>query len=154
MVSVEAEILPSLGLGGLLLGQSLKPLPWQEKWQETGPIVRGTVADGTIEIVGDSETDRIIGLAALPGYRGQLPGPITLGMTMGEALQRMPQLRVHDLDSSLYEPERLGFLLRPQEDADRDWMQAPIGSISIWDWGHDYWAFARPLLLEEDCEES
>ncbi|MBT9582701.1 hypothetical protein IV102_05090 [bacterium] len=144
MISLQAEILPSLGLGGLLLGQSLRALPWEEQWQETGTIVRGTLAGGAIEVVGDSALDRIIGLLAQPGYEGHLPQGIGLGTPFGEALRRLPRLRSHDLDSSLYEPDQLGFVL---------FGETQVESIQICDWGHDYWTFARPLLCEDECQE-
>lgn len=144
MISLQAEILPSLGLGGLLLGQSLGSLPWEEHWQETGPIVRGTLVGGAIEVVGDTALDRIIGLLAQPGYQGRLPQGIGLGTTFEEALRKIPRLRSHDLDSSLYEPDHLGFVLVGENQ---------VEGIQICDWAHDYWTFARPLLREEECQD-
>jgi hypothetical protein len=144
MIHSQAEILPSLGLGGLLLGQSLQGLPWREQWQEMGPIVRGTLADGSIEVVGDTSQDRIIGLVAQAGYEGRLAQGIGLGTRFEDALQRLPQLRRHDLDDSLYEPDQLGFILHGEE---------AVESILICDWGHNYWTFARPLIHQEECDD-
>ncbi len=143
----EAEIVPCLGLGGLLLGQSLAGLDWEEQWSETGSIVRGSLSQGCIEVIGDSASDQIIGLVARPGYQGCLPQGIGLGTTFPEALQRCPQLRLHDLDGSLYEPDQLGFVLLDSEE------QEVVSGVQISDWAHDYWTYARPLLQEEECGE-
>ncbi|MBX3166836.1 MAG: hypothetical protein KF760_05465 [Candidatus Eremiobacteraeota bacterium] len=143
MISKKAEILPGLGLGGLLLGQSLQPLEWEQHWQESDTITRGLLGDGAILVTGDRSADRIVGLEAQADYRGELPGGIRVGMDLDEARQRLPQLRPHDLLSGLYEPERLGFLLLGEE---------TVESILVCDFGHDYWTFARPLLAEEEYD--
>ena len=144
MVNKKAEIVAGIGLGGLLLGQSLQGLPWEQRWSESDGIVRGTLADGSILVTGDEAADQIVGLEAQAGYLGELPGGLGVGLPLSEAQQRMPQLRSHDMLSGLYEPERLGFLLMGDE---------VIESILVCDFGHDYWTFARPLLEEEDEEE-
>lgn len=106
-------------------------------------------------MVGDVALDRVIGLIALPGYQGCLPQGIGLGMTFAQALQRAPQLRFHDLEPALYEPERLGFVLRPMDfdGSTAQLLQQVVASVMVCDWGHDYWTFARPLLSEEECAE-
>ena len=144
VISKKAEIIPGIGLGGLLLGQSLQSLEWEEHWQESDSIVRGTLQDGSVLVTGDQVTDRIVGLEAQASYQGELPGGIRLGTDFSEARQLMPQLRPHDLLSGLYEPERLGFLLLGEEIDE---------SILVCDFGHDYWTFARPLLEEEEYDE-
>ena len=143
MISQNAEIIPGIGLGGLLLGQSLQGLAWEQQWQENDTIVRGFLLDGSILVTGDQAADRVVGLEAQAGYSGCLAGGITLGMELQEALRRQPQLRPHDLLSGLYEPERLGFLLQGD---------TTIESILVCDFGHDYWTFARPLLKEEEYD--
>lgn len=151
MFNARAEIVPSLGLGGLLLGQAWHEVPWEQQWQELGTITRGSLAGGAIVGVGDSQSDRIIGLVAQSGYGGRLANGIGLGTPFAEALQRAPELRVHDLEPGLYEPHHLGYLLRAEETED-PLLEARVGSVLICDWGHDYWTFARPLLREEDVE--
>ena len=47
--------------------------------------------------------------------------------------------------SGFYEPERLGYLLQGEE---------TIESILVCDFAHEYWTFARPLLEEDEEEES
>lgn len=143
MISKKAEILPGIGLGGLLLGQSLQSLVWEQHWQESESIVRGLVGEGSLLVTGDLVADRIVGLEAQSGYLGQLPDGIEVGMELSEASRLLPQLRPHDLLSGLYEPERLGFLLLGEE---------TIESILVCDFGHDYWTFARPLLEEEEYD--
>lgn len=145
MVNTGAEIIPCLGLGGLLLGQSWQELPFEQEWRETGSIVRGSLAQGAVEAVGDLEHDRIIGLIAQSGYSGRLANGIGLGTSLEEARRLAPELRWHDLDLGLYEPERLGYLLRP-DDAEK------VESVLVCDFAHDYWTFARPLLREEDVQ--
>ena len=144
MASSSAEIIPAIGLGGLLLGQSLQGLAWEQRWQENDAIVRGTLADGSILVTGDQQLDRIVGLEAQTGYTGQLAPGLVLGLSWEQALQLQPQLRRHDLLSGFYEPEHLGYLLQGE---------SSIESILVCDFAHDYWIFARPLL-EEDEEES
>ncbi|MFN8611142.1 MAG: hypothetical protein U0931_26600 [Vulcanimicrobiota bacterium] len=143
MISNKAEIIPGIGLGGLLLGQSLRGLEWEQRWQEDNTILRGCLQDGSIVVTGDLAQDRIVGLEAQSGYTGCLPGGIGLGMDLREARRRQPQLRPHDLLSGLYEPERLAFLLQGE---------SLIESILICDFAHDYWTFARPLLDEEEYD--
>lgn len=144
MVSKKAEIIPGIGLGGLLLGQSLQSLEWEQHWQESDSIIRGTLEDGSVLVTGDQAADRIVGLEAQASYQGLLPGGIRVGMDFAEVHRLMPQLRSHDLLSGLYEPERLGFLLLGEE---------TVESILVCDFGHDYWTFARPLLEEEEYDE-
>lgn len=144
MVSKKAEIIPGIGLGGLLLGQSLHSLEWEQHWQESDTIVRGTLQDGALLVTGDQAADRIVGLEAQADYEGEMPPGIRVGMDLSEARQLLPQLRSHDLLSGLYEPERLGFLLLGEE---------IVESILVCDFGHDYWTFARPLLEEEEYDE-
>ena len=144
MANRNAEIIPAIGLGGLLLGQSLQGLAWEQRWQESDSIVRGTLADGSILVTGDRQLDRIVGLEAQSGYTGQLAPGLALGLSWEQVLQLQPQLRPHDLLSGYYEPESLGFLLQGE---------SSIESILVCDFAHDYWTFARPLL-EEDEEES
>lgn len=143
MISKKAEILPGIGLGGLLLGQSLRGLEWEQRWQESETIVRGTLQDGAILVTGDQAADRIVGLEAQSGYTGTLSSGVRVGMSLQEARQIMPSLRPHDLLAGLYEPERLGFLLQGEE---------TIEGILVCDFGHDYWTFARPLLEEEEYD--
>ncbi|MBS2037882.1 hypothetical protein JST97_23050 [bacterium] len=143
MVSNKAEIIPGIGLGGLLLGQSLQGLNWEQSWQEDDTIVRGFLENGSILVTGDRTLDQIVGLEAQPGYSGCLPGGIELGMTLEEVARRQPQLRPHDLLSGLYEPERLAFLIQGE---------TLVESILVCDFGHDYWTFARPLLEEEEYD--
>ena len=145
MASGNAEIIPAIGLGGLLLGQSLQGLAWEERWLETDSIVRGTLVGGAILVTGDVQLDRIVGLEAQDGYTGQLAPGLALGLSWPEALQLQPQLRHHDMLSGFYEPERLGFLLQGEES---------IESILVCDFSHEYWTFARPLLEEDEEEES
>lgn len=141
MISKKAEIIPGIGLGGLLLGQSLQGLEWEQSWHESDVIVRGTLQDGTILVTGDQSSDRIIGLEAQPGYQGRLPSGAHLGMGLSQA---EGSLRRHDMLAGLYEPERLGYLLLGEES---------VESILVCDFGHDYWTFARPLLDEEEYDE-
>lgn len=143
MVNKKAEIVAGIGLGGLLLGQSLQGLQWEQQWRESEGLVRGTLEDGSILVTGDEVTDRIVGLEAQTGYLGQLPEGIPVGLSLTEARQRVPELKEHDMLSGLYEPERLGFLLLGDE---------VVESILVCDFGHDYWTFARPLLEEEEEE--
>ena len=145
MASRSAEIIPAIGLGGLLLGQSLHGLAWEERWLETDSIVRGTLAGGAILVTGDLQLDRIVGLEAQAGYTGQLAPGLALGLSWQQALQLQPQLRPHDMLSGFYEPERLGYLLQGEE---------TIESILVCDFAHEYWTFARPLLEEDEEEES
>lgn len=145
MANRNAEIIPAIGLGGLLLGQSLQGLAWEERWQENDSIVRGTLADGAILVTGDQQLDRIVGLEAQAGYTGQLAPGLGLGLSWEQALQLQPQLRPHDMLSGFYEPERLGFLLQGEQS---------IESILVCDFAHEYWTFARPLLEEDEEEES
>ncbi len=145
MVNKKAEILSGIGLGGLLLGQSLQGLAWEQQWSESEGIVRGTLEDGAVLVTGDEAADRIVGLEAQTGYLGELPGGLHVGLSLTDAQQRMPQLRSHDMLSGLYEPERLGFLLLGDE---------TVESILVCDFGHDYWTFARPLLEEEEEYDS
>ncbi len=137
-------MIPGIGLGGLLLGQSLHSLQWEEQWQESDSIVRGLLGEGTVLVTGDRAADKVVGLEAQAGYQGHLPPGIRVGMGLSEARQLLPQLRPHDLLSGLYEPERLGFLLLGEE---------TVESILVCDFGHDYWTFARPLLEEEEYDE-
>ena len=143
MISKKAEILPGIGLGGLLLGQSLRGLEWEQRWQESETIVRGTLQNGAILVTGDQAADRIVGLEAQSGYTGTLSSGVRVGMSLQEARQIMHSLRPHDLLAGLYEPERLGFLLQGEE---------TIEGILVCDFGHDYWTFARPLLEEEEYD--
>lgn len=141
MISKKAEIIPGIGLGGLLLGQSLQGLEWNQSWQESDSIVRGTLQEGTILVTGDQSSNRIIGLEAQSGYEGKLPSGAHIGMGLGEA---GASLRRHDMLAGLYEPERLGYLLLGEES---------VESILVCDFGHDYWTFARPLLEEEEYDQ-
>ena len=145
MVNKKAEIVAGIGLGGLLLGQSLQGLDWEQQWRENETLVRGTLAEGAILVTGDEATDQIVGLEAQTGYLGELAEGLRIGLPLQEAQQRWPQLRAHDMLSGLYEPERLGFLLLGEE---------TIESILVCDFGHDYWTFARPLLEEEEEYDS
>ena len=140
MVSKKAEILPGIGLGGLLLGQSLRGLAWEQHWQESETIVRGTLQDGAILVTGDRERDCVIGLEAESGYQGRLPTGVGIGTLLSQA---EAGLRRHDLLAGLYEPERLGYLLLGEEQ---------VESILVCDFAHDYWTFARPLLEEEEYD--
>lgn len=144
MSNKKAEIVAGIGLGGLLLGQSLQGLQWDQKWSESEGIVRGTLEDGAILVTGDERADRIVGLEAQAGYQGQLPSGIRVDMDLSQAHALEPALRSHDMLSGLYEPERLGYLLLGEE---------TVESILVCDFAHDYWTFARPLLEEEEYDE-
>lgn len=144
MSNKKAEIVDGIGLGGLLLGQSLQGLHWDQKWSESEGMVRGTLEDGAILVTGDESADRIVGLEAQTGYQGQLPSGIRVDMNLSQARALEPALRNHDMLSGLYEPERLGYLLLGEE---------TVESILVCDFAHDYWTFARPLLEEEEYDE-
>lgn len=150
MLNLDAEIIPSIGLAGCLLGQQLASLAPDERWEELPGIVRGSLAGGAVEVVADAESDVVIGLIAGPGYRGRLPNGVGVGTTFAEALQLAPQLGWNDLDHSLYEPDHLGYLLNPPLDFEGEIVDQPIHSILVCDWAHDYWTYRRPLIEEED----
>lgn len=150
MLNLDAEITPSLGLGGILLGQPLSALPAEERWEEVPGIVRATLASGAVEAVADADKDLVIGLIAGPGYRGRLPAGIGVGTTFDDALRLAPQLRWNDFDNSLYEPDQLGFVLQPPLEFEGEMLQQPVQAVLVCDWGHDYWTYRRPLIEEED----
>lgn len=146
---VGAEILPGLGLGGLLLGQEFSSLQVDQQWPEVPPILRASLCDGVIEVVADGQQDRIIGLVAGIGYQGTLPGGVGPGTPFEEALRHYPRLGRHELDGSLYEPQRLGFVLYGDgAEPER------VEFVLICDWAHEYWDYARPLLREQDLDTS
>lgn len=146
-MSVTAEIIPSVGLGGLLLGQPFRGLKVDERWLEGAGIVRANLFGGAIQVVVDSRLDRVIGLLASEGYRGKLGCGIAVGDSLASAREKVPALKQNEFDDSWYEPRQLGFVLHLDDDGQK------VAEIWVVDWAHDYWAYARPLVHEDDLEE-
>lgn len=153
--NLETPILPGVGLGGLQLGQPYSMWKrWvEESWSDGEGIEHALLAEGRIQVVADVSSDRIIGVLALAGYQGKLLDAVHPGMTFGQALEHLPLLLFNDFEASLYEPQRLDFVLKHEsfEVSYPEMLQDPIYSIDVRDWEHEYWWHFRPLI--SDCEE-
>lgn len=110
-IDLEAPILPGKSAGGIAIGIPLKKLYPKLKYQAYSNAGKTLIDDPfyvtykmgnafsiTIHIL----NSKVIKLACLPDYQGQMPNGIKVGMTIGEAQAIEPRIYFDDNEEQFY----------------------------------------------------
>ena len=110
-VNLEAPIIPNEGLGGLKLRSKIADM--QDLFTGLGLYQSGSfelvapfearyrLGNGKVEVGVDVRSGKIFKIIAGPGYQGLLRGKVSVGMSVGEAMQHEPCLRYDEAEETV-----------------------------------------------------
>lgn len=141
-IDINQDILPSFGLGGLLIGMHVEDIQhlfeWDLKVRGGGNFllqnltVRYFLAKRTIGVDVDVRNGIIFRISALEGYKGLLMDKVSVEMNTGKAISLMPSLKYYEAENILTSKAVSGFCIELADDYSPEEVERfPIHAISV-----------------------